>query len=94
MWLAKKAQDLRRDPRFSLHSGSDDPPAWKGDARVSGISVEIMDRGQMAKVFTHMPDEPVHLFRADITELVVVSVRKKMVIDAWHHGKGLSHSER
>lgn len=86
--------DLRRDPRFSLHSGSDDPPAWKGDARVSGTAEEIIDRNLMAKVFTHMPDGPVHLFRADMTELVIVSARKNLVIESWRHGKGTSRSER
>ena len=31
MWRAVKALDLLRDPRFALHSGSDDPPDWSGD---------------------------------------------------------------
>ena len=31
MWRARKALDLQRDPRFALHSGSDDPPGWNGD---------------------------------------------------------------
>src|SRR5690348_14344911 len=32
MWQAQKARDLQRDPRFAIHSGSDDPPGWDGDA--------------------------------------------------------------
>ena len=35
MWRSNKALDLLRDPRFSLHSGIEDPPAWAGDATVS-----------------------------------------------------------
>ena len=42
---ALKARDLLRDPRFALHSGSDDPPAdrgqassWAGDAKLAGSS--------------------------------------------------------
>ena len=43
MWDARKARDLRRDPRFALHSGSDDPPEWEGDAKLAGIAEEITD---------------------------------------------------
>src|SRR5687767_8137277 len=43
MWEARKALDLRRDPRFALHSGSDDPPDWSGDAKVAGRVEEITD---------------------------------------------------
>ena len=32
---AVKARDLQRDPRFSLHSASEDPPDWTGDAKAS-----------------------------------------------------------
>jgi hypothetical protein len=45
---AFKAQDLLRDPRFALHSGSDDPPMWRGDAKVSGRAVAVEDDGAAA----------------------------------------------
>ena len=38
MWRSVKALDLLRDSRFALHSGSDDPPEWTGDAKVLGGS--------------------------------------------------------
>src|ERR671914_38732 len=44
MWKARKAHDLQRDPRFALHSGSDEPDEWKGDAKLAGIAEEITDR--------------------------------------------------
>src|SRR4051812_21066523 len=43
MWQARKAHDLQRDPRFAIHSGSDDPPDWGGDAKLAGVAVEIVD---------------------------------------------------
>src|SRR5919107_690839 len=43
MWNARKARDMQRDPRFALHSGSDDPTAWSGDAKLAGVAVEIAD---------------------------------------------------
>ena len=38
---ARKAADLIRDPRFALHSASEDPPGWSGDAKLSGRAIEI-----------------------------------------------------
>lgn len=41
MWRSPKARDLQRDPRLAIHSGSDDPPDWTGDAKVAGRAEEI-----------------------------------------------------
>ena len=43
MWQALKARDLRGDPRFALHSGSEDPSTWTGESqqgKVDGPAVE------------------------------------------------------
>ena len=80
-----KALDLLRDPRFALHSGSPDPPAWPGDAKIAGRAEEI-----------EQPDS-YHVFRADISELVVVrlnAARDKMLVESWHPGRGVSRLER
>src|SRR5215212_11551252 len=71
MWNAVKALDLRRDPRFALHSGSDDPPGWSGDAKVAGRAVEVDDDDMKAALVAaqandeHPPGDW-HLFRAEI----------------------------
>jgi hypothetical protein len=44
MPAARKALDLRRDPRLALHSGSIDPPDWPGDAKIAGRAEEIRPR--------------------------------------------------
>jgi hypothetical protein len=80
-----KALDLLRDPRFALHSASDEPTDWKGDAKVAGLAHEIESDGES------------HQFRADIRELVVVSMgdpRDHIVIASWHEGRGLSELKR
>ncbi len=80
-----KALDLRRDPRFALHSASEDPPGWDGDAKVDGSAEELQH------------EEDYHLFRFDITGLVVVGLnedRSKMVIESWHEGRGTKRIER
>src|SRR3954469_23354129 len=73
MWRSLKALDLQRDPRFALHSGSADPPGWTGDAKLAGRAEEITDPARVEAINgPKAPPGPSHLFRADITELVVV----------------------
>jgi hypothetical protein len=102
MWQARKALDLQRDPRFALHSASVDPPAWKGDARVSGWAEEVTDPAGLARyqggAGEEMPPESFHLFRADITEVVLVTLGGEppdhLVIQSWRPGRGLRRVER
>lgn len=97
MWRAMKALDLQRDARFALHSSSADPDAWEGDAKIAGEVEEVTDPDRIKAILTQAPPGPAHLFRADITELVVVSVnpkKTKLVIEAWHHGRGVTRHER
>jgi hypothetical protein len=98
MWRAVKALDLRRDPRFALHSGSGDPSDWGGDAKVAGRVEEIEDDERKAEVTGgDGPSGPMHLFRCDISELVVVRLgdpRDHLVIESWHEGRGLSRLRR
>lgn len=97
MWRSLKAQDLLRDPRFSLHSGSSDPPEWPGDATLSGRAVECDDADIVRVVGDGKPPGPMHLFRADIARLSVVHLneaRDGIVLETWREGRGLSRRER
>jgi hypothetical protein len=98
MWRAVKALDLRRDPRFALHSGSADPDGWNGDGKVAGRVEEVEDEERKAAVTGgEAPSGPMHLFRCDITELVVVRLGEPadhLVIESWHEGRGLSRLRR
>lgn len=99
MWQSRKARDLRRDPRFALHSGSPDPDAgWRGDAKLAGRAEEHVDEELRARILgaTGGPG-PAHLFRCDIDELVVVSLPDPpefLVIESWHAGRGVQRVER
>jgi len=94
-----KFVDLRRDPRFALHSGSD-PTSWQGDAKIAGTAVEIVDEPTKTAFVAgagEMPPGPFELFRLDLTEAVVVSLGKPadhLVIESWHEGKGRQRVER
>lgn len=98
LWLgsmpnAMKAQDLLRDPRFALHSGSVDPPDWTGDAKVAGTVEEITDPETLAKVVgDDKPPGPMHLFRCDVTEVALVRLGEPadhLVIESWHPVRGV-----
>jgi hypothetical protein len=98
MWNAVKAIDLQRDPRFALHSASGDPPDWQADAKIAGRAVEVKERERVAEINEpKAAPTPSHLFRLDVTELVVTGLdesREKLVIESWHQGRGLARRER
>ncbi len=98
MWQARKATDLRRDPRFALHSGSDEPAAWKGDAKLSGVVEEITDADRVRDLNGEAgASGPSHLFRLDITEASVVGLndaRDQLVIEVWTPERGVRRIER
>ena len=96
MWEARKALDLQRDPRYALHSGSDEPDAWRGDTKIAGVAEEITDPQRIAAIMPNPPG-PAHLFRLDVSELVVVRIGEPadhIVVDAWHEGRGVTSAKR
>jgi hypothetical protein len=99
MWQARKALDLRRDPRFALHSGTADPPEWERDAKVSGRAEEVDDERKRS-LYDALGREPpgrFHLFRAEISEAVIVGLneaRDKLVVESWGEGREPKRVER
>ena len=98
MWQARKAQDLLRDPRFALHSGSADPPAWPGDAKVAGVAHDVRDPALLEELNGEAAaGGPSHLFRLDITEASTVHVdeeAKLLIVEVWTPGEGVRRMER
>ena len=83
---ALKARDLQRDPRFALHSASEDPDVWVGDAKLAGIAVEVS-----------RPDADSHRFRLDLREVSTVGLdegRKFLLIDIWKPGEAVRRIKR
>jgi hypothetical protein len=98
-----KALDVLRDPRFALHSATVDPEMAGGDAKLRGRAVEVTDPATVAAFVAHrfgdehgqQPQEPFHLFRADVTEIVRTTVQGDLlVVDSWHEGVGQRRVER
>ena len=90
---ARKGADLRRDPRFALHSSTVDPvegaeAQWPGEAKISGRAIA-------AGAITEGPDGD--LFRADVAEVVHTHLDEKatvLVVEWWTPEHGLQKIER
>jgi hypothetical protein len=105
-WLAGMSQsakfaDLRADPRFALHSGSDEPAAWSADAKLSGRATELTDPHERRSYATAagVPPESVdyEVFRVDLDQVVLVHLndeKSALVIDSWRPGRGLTSTVR
>jgi len=98
MGQARKAQDLQRDPRFALHSGSADPPEWEGDAKLAGVVEEITDPERVRAINgSSSPPGSSHLFRLDLREVSTVGLndaRNALVIHVWAPERGVRVIER
>jgi hypothetical protein len=98
MWQALKARDLQRDPRFALHSGSDDPDEWTGDAKLAGVVEEITDPERVRELNgAAAAAGPSHLFRLDLQEVSMVGLndeRNALVIEVWKPGEGVRTIKR
>lgn len=98
---ARKALDLRRDPRFALHSASADPSEWEGDGKLAGHADEVTDPERSLRIFRTRGSDPPsldsHLFRAEISDVVTVGLnaaRDRLVIEHWNAERGLRRTER
>jgi hypothetical protein len=108
LWLggmtgARKSADLRRDPRFALHSftsGKVMKPDSGGDAKLSGRAIEVTgeEKAAVARQAGDRGDdvaEAFDLFRADITEAVTISViGDELVIESWRPGEKVRRRAR
>jgi hypothetical protein len=105
-WLAGmpgsvKFTDLRRDARFALHSGSNEPDAFDADAKLSGRATQVTDldeRGRYAAA-AGVPAEHMgfELFRIDLDQVVLTALndeKNALVISSWRPGRGLTRTAR
>jgi hypothetical protein len=90
---SRKGSDLRRDPRFALHSATVDPvegaaAQWPGEAKIAGRAIAA---GPIAEGAAG--DQ----FRADIAEVVHTHLDEQatmLVVDWWTPTHGLRRIER
>jgi Pyridoxamine 5'-phosphate oxidase len=90
---SRKGADLRRDPRFALHSASVDPVEgseahWPGEAKISGQAIA-------GAPMTEGPDGD--RYTADIAEVVHTHLNEEatmLVVEWWTPTRGLRRMER
>lgn len=90
---ARKAADLRRDPRFAIHSAPVDPvegseAQWPGEAKIAGRAVLTPPTGDPADAV---------LFRADIAEVVHTHLNPEatlLVVEWWTPMAGMRTAAR
>ena len=105
-WLAGmpgsvKFTDLKRDPRFALHSGSSEPGAFDADAKLSGRATPVTDDTERARyaAAAGVPTELMgfELFRIDLDQVVLTALNDEkdaLVISSWRPGRGLTSTSR
>ena len=107
IWLgamtdARKSADVRRDPRVALHSATADKDVKEGDAKISGLLVEVTDgaeREAYARAFQSTNEievpTPYDLFRVDVTEISMLQpAGDHLVIEWWRPGAPAHRIER
>jgi len=105
---ARRAMDLRRDPRLSIHCPTEDPPegdpaGWIGDGKITANAVEVPDPAAPgAPADPSGPADPTdlsgaHRFRLDIVQVVLTKVGAggdHLEITSWRPGRGLKRQRR
>jgi hypothetical protein len=89
MWQSKKALDLLRDPRCTIHNTISDRQASEGEFKVYGRAVDVTDLEERRRfgdaVFDKIgfrPEEPeFHCFAIDIDSVVSAELRD----EKFHH---------
>ena len=105
-WLAGmpgsvKFTDLRRDPRFMMHSGSHEPDEFESDAKLGGRAVPVTDPDERADyaAAAGIPAGQMgfELFRVELDQVVLVALdegRTALVVSSWRPTTGLTRSLR
>ena len=90
---ARKGADLRRDPRFALHSATVDPvdgseALWPGEAKISGRAIA-------AGPITDGPDgDRFHVDVAEVVHTHLNATATLLVVEWWTPARGLRTIER
>jgi hypothetical protein len=98
MWRSKKALDLHRDPRFTLHSAHAERAGTEGDFKLYGRAVEVTDPQQRERYALTLenkiewrPADPYHLFCMDIEHAAYIRFGEDREALRWSPAEGLVH---
>ena len=92
MWQSRKALDLLRDPRCTVHSTISDRAGTEGEFKVYGYAVDVQDREARRRygdaLYEKIQMQPgkahYHLFSVDIQSVAFVIIQaEEMVHQEW-----------
>ena len=92
MWRSRKALDLLRDPRCTVHSTVSDRAGTEGEFKVYGHAVDVQDLearkrygdALYEKIQVRLEESEYHLFAVDIQSAAFVIIRNgEMVHQEW-----------
>lgn len=100
IWLgmmrdSRKALDLLRDPRLSLHNATADKQVSEGDAKLVGDAVHVHKDAEITRaraIFaahtgSPPPEGPMHLFTVDVREIsFLLPAGDHLDIESWKEG--------
>ncbi len=90
----RRADDLRRDPRCALHANPGDGSMEGGDAKLTGVALEVTDadlRTRFTAAAGGDPGVPFDLFAIDLGTVTLTSVHPdgdRLVLHTWDAGSG------
>jgi hypothetical protein len=98
MAASRKGADLRRDPRFALHSATVDPvdgaeALWPGEAKIAGRAIPVAPAGGAPAADASAGER----YRTDISDVVHTHLNAQatlLVIEWWTPADGLRRVER
>ncbi|MFF9153074.1 pyridoxamine 5'-phosphate oxidase family protein [Streptomyces sp. NPDC014846] len=102
LWLGMmdgslKARDLRRNPRFALQANPGEGTDLRGgDVRIAGRAYEAGAATKAWYVEEAEPPQPFHLFRTEVTEVVLTRVEDEtyLVVQVWKPGEAVRTLKR
>ena len=93
MWQSRKALDLLRDPRLTVHSTTCDRDGSEGDFKLYGRAIDVDDpdmRWRYGDVLEAKidwrPSEPFHLFSMDIASAAFMRFGAERTAMRWSEG--------
>lgn len=98
MWQARKAIDLRRDPRCAVHAHTGDGSMEGGDAKLDAIAEEL-DGDRRDEVLRRLgaPLGPAHLFLLHPLRVVLTGLNQRgdgIVVRSWTRHAGVTEVDR
>ena len=96
MWQSRKALDLLRDPRLTIATVQTERDPTYGDLKLYGKAVDVPERSRRKAYGDHLdaaisfrPEEPYHLFAADIQHAGYISFGNERRMVRWSVANGM-----